>query len=364
MTPADAAAAPPATDEGTVPNLRFSFADAHNRVELGGWAREVTERELPVATALAGVNMCLEAGAVRELHWHKQAEWAFMLRGRAQITAVDAEGRRFVEEVGEEDLWYFPAGIPHSIQGLAEGCEFLLVFDDGGFSENATFLLSDWLAHTPREVVAKNFGVPPAALEELPEEERYIFPARLPGRGRGRGGEAAAPAGAGDGDPPCFSHRLGEQEPLRAPGGAVRIADSTNFPVATTIAAALVEVEPGALREMHWHPNADEWQYYVSGQGRMGVFAASERARTFDFHAGDVGYVPFAMGHYIENTGTDPLRFLEVFRADRFADVSLNRWLALTPPQLVADHLNVGAGVVDALDPEAAPVRLFGAREP
>jgi oxalate decarboxylase len=345
--PPDAATAPPATDEGTVPNLRFSFADAHNRIELGGWAREVTERELPVAKELAGVNMRLEPGAVRELHWHQQAEWAYMLSGRARITALDSGGHGFLDEVGEEDLWYFPAGIPHSIQALADGCEFLLVFDDGAFSENATFLLSDWLAHTPREALAKSLGVSRAALDELPEGERYIFPARLPQRnGHARG----SPAGG-------FSYRLREQEPLRAPGGTVKIVDSSRFPASATVAAALVEVEPGGLREMHWHPNADEWQYYIAGEGRMTVFAASAKARTFDFGAGEVGYVPFAMGHYVENTGTEPLRFLELFRSDRFADVSLNQWLALTPPQLVCDHLHVGAGVIAALDAAEAPVR-------
>lgn len=352
MTPPDAAAAPPATDEGTVPNLRFSFGDAHNRVELGGWAREVTERELPVATTLAGVNMGLEPGAVRELHWHKQAEWAFMLSGRARITALDEEGRGFVDDVGEEDLWYFPAGIPHSIQALEEGCEFLLVFDDGGFSENATFLLSDWLAHTPKEVLVRNFGVPPTALDGLPDEERYIFPAHLP-----RPGDPGPGSGEGE---PRFSHRLREQEPLRCPGGSVRIVDSESFPVATTVAAALVEVDPGGLREMHWHPNADEWQYYVSGEGRMSVFAASAKARTFDFRAGDVGYVPFAMGHYVENTGAETLRFLELFRSDRFADISLSRWLARTPPRLVRDHLNAGEGLIAAFDPAKAPVRAGG----
>jgi oxalate decarboxylase len=116
--------APPATDAGSVPNLRFSFADAHRRREEGGWTREVTERELPIATTLAGVNMHLDPGGVRELHWHKQAEWAYMLLGRARITAVDQHGRKFVDDVGEGDLWYFPAGIPHSIQGLDDGCEF------------------------------------------------------------------------------------------------------------------------------------------------------------------------------------------------------------------------------------------------
>src|SRR5437660_3830660 len=73
--------------------------------------------------------MRLTPGGVRELHWHKQAEWAYMLDGHARITAIDQDGRNFVDDVGVGDLWYFPAGIPHSIQGLQEGCEFLLAFD-------------------------------------------------------------------------------------------------------------------------------------------------------------------------------------------------------------------------------------------
>ena len=123
----------------------------------------------------------------------------------------------------------------------------------------------------------------------------------------------------------------------------MRITDTSVFPASKTIAAALVEVEPGGMREMHWHPNTDEWQYYIEGQARMGVFAASGQARTFDFQAGDVGYVPFAMGHYIENTGNTPLRFLEIFKSGYYADVSLNQWLALTPPELVKAHLNLDA---------------------
>jgi oxalate decarboxylase len=337
--------APPATDAGSVPNLRFSFSDAHRRLEPGGWTREVTQRELPIATTLAGVNMRLNAGGVRELHWHKQAEWAYMVLGRARITAVDQNGCNFVDDVGEGGLWYFPAGVPHSIQGLDEGCEFLLVFDDGGFSEDATFLISDWLAHTPRDVLAKNFAVPESDFDDLPHDELYIFHAPVPQVPA----TVSAPAGPRGRVEQPFSHRLLDQEPERSPGGTVRIADSTSFPVARTIAAALVEVEPGGMRELHWHPNADEWQYYLEGTGRMTVFAAERRARTFDYCAGDVGYVPFAMGHYVENTGASRLRFLEMFRSDRFADVSLNQWMALTPPPLVREHLRLGDRAMAAL---------------
>ena len=99
--------------------------------------------------------MRLKPGGIREMHWHKEAEWAYMIAGRARITAIDAEGRNFIDDVGAGDLWNFPAGIPHSIQGLDDGCEFLLVFDSGTFSENETFLITDWFAHTPRDVLGE-----------------------------------------------------------------------------------------------------------------------------------------------------------------------------------------------------------------
>src|SRR6201993_4931875 len=167
---------PPSTDHGTLPNLRFSFSDAHVRLESGGWTRQVTERELGIAKALAGVNMRLNRGGVRELHWHKAAEWAYMLYGTARITAVDAQGRNFVDDLGVGDLWYFPSGIPHSIQGLEpDGCEFLLVFDDGDFDEDDTFLITDWLKHIPNDVLGKNFGVPASSFGPIPDQsERYM----------------------------------------------------------------------------------------------------------------------------------------------------------------------------------------------
>lgn len=152
---------------------------ARNRLGTGGWAREVTVRELPVATTLSAVNMRLNRGGYRELHYHKEAEWGLMLSGRARVTAIDPHGRNFMDDVEAGDIWNFPAGIPHSIQGLDDdGCEFLLVFDDGSFSENETFLISDWLIHTPPYILAKNFGVPESKFKDLPkdvEHTRWIF---------------------------------------------------------------------------------------------------------------------------------------------------------------------------------------------
>jgi oxalate decarboxylase len=345
--------APPRTDHGTLPNMKWSFADSHMRLEEGGWARETTVRELPVSKEMAGVNMRLKTNVARELHWHKEAEWSYVLKGRARITAIDQDGHTFVGDVGEGDLWYFPGGTPHSIQGLeseVDGVEFLLVFDSGSFSEDSTFLITDWLAHTPKDVLAKNFGVTEDALARLPSKEKYIFPAAPPASFDKDKMGGAGPV------PQTFAYRMLAQEPQRMPGGSIRITDTNNFPASKTIAAVLVDLEPGGLRELHWHSNSDEWQYYIEGEGRMTVFGSESKARTFDYQAGDVGYVPFAMGHYIENTGSGPLRFLEVFRSDRYVDFSLNQWMKLTPRELVISHLDIDRSVLEGLSAEKHPV--------
>lgn len=342
---------PPKTDHGALPNLRFSFADAHMKMYDGGWAREVTARELPAATTIAGVNMRLVSGGVRELHWHKEAEWSFMLAGTARITAVDAEGRNFIADVGPGDLWYFPAGIPHSIQGLPpDGCEFLLAFPNGQFSEHNTFSLSDLFGHMPKPLLAKNFGAAIDAFDRIPQSEQYILLAPPP------------PPLAEDtvsGPHPArndMTFKLLAQPALEAHGGRVRIVDTEKFPISRTIAAAWVEVDPGHVREIHWHPNADEWQYFIRGQARMTVFGPQGSARTFDFQAGDVGTVPKSMAHYVENVGDGPLQFLELFHDERFMDVSLAQWLALTPHELVEAHLHLDRGLLDAMRKEKSPV--------
>ncbi|WP_028778523.1 oxalate decarboxylase family bicupin [Shimazuella kribbensis] len=342
---------PPLTDNGLMPNLKFSFSDTNMKLNHGGWSREVTQRELPIATTLAGVNMSLTPGGVRELHWHQQAEWSYMILGRARITAVDQEGRNFIADVGPGDIWYFPPGIPHSIQGLEDGCEFILVFDDGSFSDLNTLSISDWFAHTPKDVLSANFGLPKKDFKCIPKDQVYIFQDNVPGSLENQ--KVNSPYGTIS---LSFKHKLMAQDPIVTSGGTVRIVDSTNFPISITIAAALVEIKPGGVRELHWHPNNDEWQYYLTGQGRMTVFAGNGIAKTFDYRAGDVGYVPFAFGHYIQNTGTESLWFLEMFKSDRFEDVSLNQWMALTPHELVKDNLNVGPNVINGLHQKKSPV--------
>jgi oxalate decarboxylase len=337
----------PPTDSGNVKPFKYSFSLSRKRLESGGWTRQVTVRDLPISTTIAGVEMRLTAGGVRELHWHVEAEWAIMLYGSARITAVDHEGKSFVSDVNKGDLWLFPPGVPHSIQGLGpDGCKFLLVFDDGNFDEFHTFLITDWLAHTPKEVLAKNFNVPESTFDRVPKKELFIFQTALPGALKLE--QTLAADGTGS-VPKSFDFKASTMQPTKVTrGGEVKIIDSKIFPV-TPISAAIVTLKPGGLRELHWHPNADEWQYYITGKGRMTVFAAGSTARTMDFEEGDVGYIPISNPHYVENTGDTDLVFLEMFRTSEYQDISLAEWMAHTPPLLMDQHLGVGMSMLDKI---------------
>ncbi|RZN26658.1 oxalate decarboxylase family bicupin [Bradyrhizobium sp. Leo121] len=336
---------PPATDVGGLPTTWASFNNAPRRIQNGGWARQVTVDDFAISKEISGVNMRLAAGGIRELHWHQAAEWAIMTYGTCRVTVLDAEGRPYVGDLKAGDLWYFPAGTPHSLQGLGpDGCEFVICFDDGHADEFNTLLLSDWMAHTPPEVLAKNFGVPVESFANIPLHNLWIFQGTVPGD---LAADRAAMSRNAEMPPHPFIFSLEGSRPLKqSEAGTIHVADSTNFNVATTVASALVTLKPGAVREMHWHPNADEWQYYIKGKARMTVFNTGPNALTMDFNAGDIGYVKKNYGHYVENVGDTDLQFVGVFRAPRYEEVSLTNWLTHTPPKLVAQHLNIDEAMI------------------
>ena len=347
------AVSPPPTDVGHIQMSWASFNTAPRRIQDGGWARQVTQSDFAISETITGVNMRLTTGGIRELHWHQAAEWAFMTYGNCRVTVLDTAGRPYVADVKAGDIWYFPSGYPHSLQGLGpDGCEFVICFDDGDASEFNTLLVTDWMAHTPPAVLAENFRVPAETFAKIPLNDLWIFQGKVPG-------DLAADQAAArrtQGVPPNpFTFPLASSTPVnRTDAGQLQVADSSNFKVSTTVAAALVTMKPGKMRQMHWHPNADEWQYYIKGKARMGVFNTGPNVLTVDFNPGDIGYVKRNFGHYVQNVGDTDLQFFAVFRAPGYEEISLADWLKHTPPALVAQHLNVDTTTV-AMWPDEVP---------
>jgi oxalate decarboxylase len=192
-----------------------------------------------------------------------------MTYGNCRVTVLDTEGRPYVADVKEGDLWYFPTEprIRCRVSGRTAANSWS-AFDDGHVDEFNTLLVTDWFAHTPPEVLAKNFGVPAESFAKIPLHNLWIFQGTTP-RWSGRRSRGSTESGA-------------------------RAASPFYLPT--------------------WHPNADEWQYHIKGKGRMTVFNTGTEALTMDFAAGDIGYVNRNLGHYVENVGDTELQFVGVFR--------------------------------------------------
>ena len=181
--------------------------------------------------------------------------------------------------------------------------------------------------------MAKNFQLPLAEFDDIPQEEQFIFPGKAPPKDIS---EQNVTGSAGSiSSQESYSYHWSQQKPVQCPGGTVKILDAATFPIAENVAAALLVIKPGSIREIHWHASSDEWNFFLSGQARIGVYAAQGNSRTFDYQAGDVGYIPKSWTHYIENIGTEDVVVLEVLKAGKFSDFSLGQWLALTPAQVV-----------------------------
>ncbi|KAF2187126.1 oxalate decarboxylase [Zopfia rhizophila CBS 207.26] len=338
------------TDAGTVPNLKWRFSDSKTRIFDGGWVREQVDNDLPASHDISAAQQHLKKGAIRELHWHKVAEWGFVYSGSVLVSAVNENGKYQVSQLGYGDIWYFPKGQAHTVQGLDDENEYLLAFDTADFdATGTTFNIDDWVAKTPKSVLAKNFGLPESVFNSVPTTNPYIKNSTVSTRQNVTG-----PNGELTGNS-SYIYRTFEHpgEPVPGGGGLFYKVDSTNFPISKTIAATFVVLEPKGLRELHWHPTAEEWLYFHEGEGRATVFAGNGNSRTFDFSAGDTAVFPDNSGHYIENTSeTKNLTWVEIYKSDRVADIPLTQWLALTPPDIVATILNIPLDIATNLKKE------------
>lgn len=356
--PATEAQQKPAAEKkisATLESFKYDIESETGWVGPGGSAKEATVLQFPMSLSMAGVSMRLKPGAMRELHWHAiAAEWAYVLKGNVRATVISPNGSEAEQsDFGPGDVWYFPKGHGHALQNLGpDDAHFILVFDDGHFSEFGTFSVTDWLALTPPEILKRNLGLSAEVIATMPKKEVYICPGKIP---------PAAPEALHSGNPSenqiAHKYRLGKAQPhISSPGGTIKLVTQKEFPIQATLSAALEELKPGAVRELHWHPNSDEWQYYISGKARVRVFGAHGRSLAEEFGPGHVGFIKQGFGHYVENIGSEPLRFLAMFNTPHFEEISITAWLAGNPSGMLVDNLGISKDVVAQLPKEAMPI--------
>jgi oxalate decarboxylase len=331
--------------EEELPTFRFAMEQQTGRVTEAGSAKEATVKQLPISVGLAGVSMRLKPGGIRELHWHANAaEWAFVVKGQVRTTVIGPDAQAETNDFEPGDVWYFPRGHGHMLQNLSqEEAHFVLVFDNGAFSEHGTFSVTDWLGHTPPDVLARNLGLDQDVFAKFPKEELYIMGGRMAPRQPEPNHQSLQRS-----SPLTHRYALMAQQPhARYAGGVERRVSAKEFPISKTMTGVILDLDAGALRELHWHPNANEWLYLIKGKIRMGLFGSHGRYRIEDFNQGDAGYIPQGFGHYIDNIGDGPARILVTFDKGDYEEISLSAWLAANPTSMIADTFKIADSVAE-----------------
>jgi oxalate decarboxylase len=327
-----------------IPELTFDLENSSGSwFGAAGSAREATLTEFKPSEHIAGVSMRLKPGGLRELHWHAiAAEWAYVIDGTVMGTVIAPNGEPATDIFTPGDLWYFPRGHGHAVQNVGkDDAHFIIGFDDGHFSEYGTFSITDWVSKTDPKIAARNLGVSEAVIAQMPKKEAYIVQGKIP---------ANIPEEYLSGElqetQTKHKYRLAQAPVERYEGGWIRRATQKEFPINGTLTSVLQLLEPGAVRELHWHPNADEWQYILEGQGRITVFGAHGRSRTESYGPGKVVFVQQGFGHYVENIGRTPLKFFALFNSPTFEEISISKWLAGNPASLIADNFGIAKSEV------------------
>lgn len=334
----------PLLDGKELPSFKYALEKSRPKVIGGSSAREVTVEEFPISKGIAGVSMGLEPGAMRELHWHATAaEWGYVNSGRMRTTVFGPNGTAETNDFEPGDVWYFPRGHGHMLECLRnEPCHFILIFDNGYFSEFGTFSISDWIGHTPQPLLAKNFGLPASTFEKFPKDEVYFATGAIPPDRPAPNVDSAPPS------PLTHKWQLLENDPkVDNNGGRLYLVDSTRFPISETITGAVLELDRDALRELHWHPNADEWQYVLEGKVSITMFGSHGRFRTEVLEQGDVGYIPQGYGHSIENVAGGKSRVLIGFNSGIYEDIDLSAWMAANPADVLATNFGQPASLFE-----------------
>jgi oxalate decarboxylase len=240
-------------------------------------------------------------------------------------------------------VWLFPRGHGHMLECLGDNpCHFILIFDNGYFSEFGTFSITDWIGHTPKALLAKNFGLPESAFDGFPTKEVYFARGTVPPE------KPAAPLQGRKLPPLTHKFELLEQDPHAVfKGGREWRVDSSRFPISKTITGVVLDLEPGALRELHWHPTADEWQYVIEGNISVTMFGSGGRYRTETMEKGDVGYIPQGYGHSIENVGDKKCRVLIGLNTGVYEAIDLSLWIAGNPLDVLATNFGRPAALIE-----------------
>lgn len=306
----------------------------------GGGTR--ADAKADIFPALKGISLSiltLEPKGFREPHWHPNAnELSYCLEGRALMTIFSpgAGHDSFIIEKG--DIAFVPMGYLHHIVNLGTGLLRLLVSFDNEQSEDLE--ISSSVGSMPDNVLAATFHVdasffskfkksPEAKFISRDESPIQLLPSYLTNR---------------------YKMNLEATHPqIQTAGGWVKISNGFYLPTLEGIAVYSLLLGKNGVREPHWHPNAAELNYLISGRARITLLSPGGHVETFDMEPGDISFMPRGYFHQIENTGHEDVRFAIFFNNNFPSDIGLSGSLGAYSNDILASLFGVEASYLEKL---------------
>lgn len=314
----------------------------------GGTLRELTAADFPSIPNMASSLVDLEPGGLRGLHWHNTAaEIGFVVKGEALLTVVDWNNNAEVTTLQAGDIYSVPVGLGHSLACLgSEPCRIVAVYDDGTTVESNAFNATDWIQAEPGNILS--------AILNLPGEQLQRSAAKVPLITK-NSPLLVAPTkthGLATRSAQSFRFPLTQMPPVTSSGGTFVQASRQDFPMSKTMIASLTVLNPRGIREPHWHPNADEWDFVISGRARITLFEGANKSGSIEVGPGDIGYLKRNAAHAVETIGDEPFRLFSVFNADTFQAIGMSGLLIGTPDVILVRSLGLSEAEVAKISKE------------
>lgn len=299
--------------------------------------RESTVQQFPASFSMAGAIIDLLPGGLRGYHWHKEgAEYGTVLEGRVLLMIVDEQNRQEVGVVEKGDVYYVPRAFGHALACLGEApCKVLAVYDEGSTVESTALNAVDWISGSNPQVLSN------ALRTSGPKWKAASANSPILMRGSAFTDQEYSSLRTVAHVPESFRYRMTQMPPQVFSGGSFVEASISDFPNSRTMVGAFTLLKPGASREPHWHPNADEWDFVVSGRARIVMFDGGKATTSVEVSPGQIGFLPRGQAHSVETVGDEDFYLFSVFNTDTFQAVELSGSIIALPPEVIA--LNFGA---------------------
>ncbi len=303
------------------------------KVCSGGVRADVSADTLPVLHGLALSLLTLFPKGLREPHWHPNAdELSYCVEGSGMMTIFSPGAGHDTFTIKSGEIVFVPMGFLHHIENIGDGPLKMLICFDHERPEDLNF--SAGVSAMPDHILADTFNQRPDFFNGLKKSAEGVFISQ-------RDKPAIPPL-------PYMTDRykmdLEAVNPqIQVKGGSVKMSNGFLLQTLNGISVYSVLLKPKGAREPHWHPNADELNYLISGTARITLVSPGGNVETFDMKSGDLSFMPHGYLHHIENTGTSDAQFVIFFNHIAPSDIGFSGCVGAYSNEALASLFGVPA---------------------